>query len=105
MIIENDGLHQQLKDVVEDSESNVRLEKQVDGSIAVTDYTSHQVLIEVKPKMTEEQDEMKKVEVNFSYTAQLQAEDDVNEFVDNVVDGVKSGDLNLDYEDHEVTEK
>lgn len=48
MIIEDKGLHQQLKDVVEAEESNVRLEKQVDGSIAVTDYTSHQVLIEVK---------------------------------------------------------
>ena len=54
--------------------------------------------------MTEEQDEMKKVEVKFSYTAQLQADDDVDEFVDNVVDGVRSGDLNLDYEDHEMTQ-
>jgi len=48
MIIEDKGLHQQLTDVVENKESNVRLEKQVDGSIAVTDYTSHQVLIEVQ---------------------------------------------------------
>ena len=53
--------------------------------------------------MTEEQDEMKKVEVKFSYTSQLQADDDVDEFVDHVVDLVRIGDLNLDYEDHEVT--
>jgi hypothetical protein len=48
------------------------------------------------------QEEMKTVTVNFSYTAQLQADDDVDEFVDNVVAGVRKGDLNLDYEDHEV---
>lgn len=57
MIIENDGLHQQLEDVVENEESDVRLEKQVDGSIAVTDYTTHEVLIEAQKTNRKQEEE------------------------------------------------
>lgn len=48
MIIDSSNFHSQLLDVVEAEESDVRLEKQVDDSIAVTDYISNQVLIEVR---------------------------------------------------------
>lgn len=47
VITDNSNFHSQLEDVVEAEESDVRLEKQVDGSIAVTDYVSNQVLLEV----------------------------------------------------------
>ena len=48
MIIENNGFKEQLEGHLQKEETDLRLEEQVDGSIAITDQISNTVILEVR---------------------------------------------------------